>query len=72
MKKIIFVVLLLLLCMGCSSTDSVKIENTNIYALRFEYEGHSYIQFHSDRPADGMCVSGYVHDPDCWCMIEYD
>ena len=66
MKKIILI-LLLLLCMGCSHTNSVKVENTNIHAVRFEYEGHSYIQFNK-----GAYVSGYVHDPDCWCMIDCD
>lgn len=70
MKKIIFVVLLLLLCMGCSPTNSVQVENTDIYAVRFEYEGHSYIQFNAGRTANG--ISGYVHDPDCWCMIDCD
>lgn len=70
MKKIILVILLLL-CMGCSSTNkSVQVENTNIYAIKFEYEGHSYIQFNAGRTANG--VSGYVHDPNCWCMIDYD
>ncbi len=70
MKKIILVILLLL-CMGCSSTNnSVQVEDTNIYAVKFEYEGHSYIQFNAGRTANG--VSGYVHDPNCWCMIDYD
>ena len=70
MKKIILVILLLL-CMGCSSTNkSAQVENTNIYAIKFEYEGHSYIQFNAGRNANG--VSGYVHDPNCWCMIDYD
>ena len=49
--------------MGCSSTNNVS---TDIHAVKFEYEGHSYIQF------DAGGVSGYVHDPDCWCMVEYD
>ena len=62
MKKIILIILLLL-CMGCSSTNNVS---TDIHAVKFEYEGHSYIQF------DAGGVSGYVHDPDCWCMVEYD
>ena len=69
MKKIILVILLLL-CMGCSSTNSVQVEDTNIYAKRFEYEGHSYIQFNAGKTANG--ISGYVHDPNCWCMIDYD
>lgn len=65
MKKIILVILLLL-CIGCSSTSRVQVKDTNICAVKFEYEGHSYIQFN-----DGRNV-GYVHDPDCWCMIDYD
>lgn len=66
MKKIILI-LLLLLCIGCSSTDGVQVEDTGIYAVKFEYEGHSYIQFN-----EGRNGTGYVHDPDCWCMIDYD
>lgn len=69
MKKIVLVILLLL-CIGCSSTNSVRVEDTNIYAVKFEYEGHSYIQFNAGKTANG--VSGYVHDPNCWCMIDYD
>lgn len=69
MKKIILVILLLL-CIGCSSTSRVQVDDTNICAVRFEYEGHSYIQFNAGRKGNG--VSGYVHDPNCWCMIDYD
>lgn len=57
MKKIL-IILTCLLATGCScSKGPGRVEH-------FTYEGHEYIYF--------MRLSGVVHDPNCWCMIDCD
>ncbi len=74
MKKVILVICAALLLCGCEP-DSQKVVNssdgTKIYARKFEFEGHSYIEFY--RPAIGYDnYTGFVHDPNCWCMVDFD
>ena len=81
MKKIIsilFVVLSLFVVSGCknnsenNSEDNTKFvimsDGGKIYVRKFIFENHQYIEFKDYR----YYGHGYVHDPDCWCMIDYD
>ena len=70
MKKIFLIAALLLLAEGCTETGKVQLETSqmDLHAIKFEFEGHSYIQFYKN--AQG--VTGFVHNPNCKCMIDYD
>lgn len=63
-KKIIVILIALFCLISCTSNTS----DNNIHAEKFEYEQHSYIMFYS---ITGH-VTGIEHDPNCWCMIDYD
>lgn len=63
-KKIIIILIALICFVSCESNTS----ESNIYAEKFEYEQHSYILFYN-LPGH---ITGVEHDPNCWCMVDYD
>lgn len=70
MKKLLIVFITLIAMYSCMSNTQTKIYTTDgipIYALKFEYDGHRYIEF--TRVGSDMYdnYTGYVHDPDCPC-----
>ena len=75
MKKLIIVVLAALLLGGCEGNQEPVVRHAtdaNMFeqVVEFEYNKHQYIWFKNE---DGLSWSGgIVHDPDCWCMVEYD
>lgn len=76
MKKFILAIFAALLVAGCepeTQKPTYSDDGTTIYARKFEFEGHQYIEFY--RPNKGLSYdnyTGFVHDPNCWCMIDYD
>lgn len=63
--RAIFLIIAALLLASCNDKTHEEVK-----AKKFEFEGHSYIEFYrSDIFRDR---TGFVHDPDCQCMIEYD
>ena len=76
MKKFILAILTVLLFAGCEPETQKPTycdDGTKIYARKFEFDGHQYIEFY--RPNMSLSYdnyTGFVHDPDCWCMIDYD
>lgn len=71
MKKIITIFISLLLLSGCACVTKterrVELPENSITTVHFESEGHQYIWF----IRDGSSI-GIIHDPECWCMIDYD
>ena len=80
MKKIVsilFVLLSLFAVSGCKNNSEDNVEKVimsdgaKIEVRKFIYDGHQYIEFF--RHAGGYDnYTGYVHDPNCWCMVDYD
>lgn len=65
MKKI-FVLIISLLCLfGCSSQER---GSNGISVEKFTYEQHDYLMFYT---ITGH-FTGVEHDPNCWCMNDYD
>lgn len=76
MKKIFYVLAILVLFIGCtpsytSSSEVVSIEHVNYIHLKeygsitvfnIEYDGHTYIVF------DGYETRSVEHSPDCHCQ----
>jgi len=74
MKKFIILVFALILLGGCRPETQERIkcdDNTTIYARKFVYESHQYIEFYRHNIGHDN-YTGFVHDPNCWCMIDYD
>ena len=75
MKKFIILAFALALLGGCrpETQEQIKCEdNTTIYARKFTFEEHQYIEFYRHSPGTYDNYTGFVHDPNCWCMIDYD
>ena len=74
MKKLILAIFAALLLAGCGPETQKAThsdDGTTIYARKFEFEGHQYIEFYRhDIGYDNY--TGFVHDPNCPCMIDYD
>ena len=76
MKKLVIAIFTALLLCGCEPESQKAVysdDGTKIYARKFTFEEHQYIEFF--RPAPGASYdnyTGFVHDPNCWCMIDYD
>ncbi len=72
MRKFFVLAAAALLLGGCDENGNLDSE---VKARRFEFEGHSYIEFYRHNLGYDN-ITGYVHDPDCWCLvddgIEYD
>ena len=71
MKKFLCGLVLAFCLMGCSCEGQYKSQDipsyVNMTAVHFTSEGHDYIVFRYS----GHFV-GVEHDPDCWCMVDYD
>lgn len=75
MKKLLIVFITLIAMYSCASDMQAKKMQTKIhttdglpiYALKFEYDGHRYIEFTRIGPDMYDNYTGYVHDPDCPC-----
>jgi len=69
MRKIFILLVIILGIFGCTPTKTVRdIDDTaSVSAMHFTSENHHYILFTIDGSRGGI-----VHDPDCWCMIDYD
>ena len=67
-KKLCVAVIALICLISCTSNTVDNTSNSNINAEKFEYEQHSYIMFYT---VTGH-ITGVEHDPNCWCMIDYD
>lgn len=61
----LFLSIAVLLLASCNDKTPEEVK-----AKKFEFEGHSYIEFYRSDIIRGR--TGFVHDPDCQCMIEYD
>ncbi len=75
MKKFAIVVFFLLLFSGCEpkSQKSVETEDgSRLYARKFTFEEHQYIEFYRNGHFSYDNYTGFVHDPNCWCMVDYD
>ena len=76
MKRFILAIFAMFLLAGCepeTQKPTYSDDGTTIYARKFEFEGHQYIEFR--RPSKALPYdnyTGFVHDPNCWCMIDYD
>ena len=76
MKKLITMIFTAVLLLGCEPETQKAVygdDGTTIYARKFTFEEHQYIEFY--RPSRGTSYdnyTGFVHDPNCWCMIDYD
>lgn len=62
MKKILILIVSLLCLFGCSEKAS-----DGVYVEKFKYEQHDYLMFYTIGR-----FTGVEHDPNCWCMIDYD
>ncbi len=75
MKKFIlaiFAVLLLAACEPESQKATHSDDGTTIYSRKFEFEGHQYIEFYRLGSFRYDNYTGFVHDPNCWCMVDCD
>lgn len=67
----IFTVILLLGCEPETQKAVYGDDGAKIYARKFMFEEHQYIEFY--RPAAVYDnYTGFVHDPNCWCMVDLD
>lgn len=75
MRKFIILIFSLLLLCGCEPETQKGVycdDGTMIYARKFTFEEHQYIEFYRHAPGYDN-YTGFVHDPDCQtCMIDYD
>lgn len=76
MKKLIIGILASFLLCGCHDMDvsgekTYSDDGAAIYVRKFTFEEHQYIEFLRYRPGHDD-YTGYVHDPNCWCMIDYE
>ena len=75
MKKLIAMVFTAILLFGCEPESQKTIyssDGTILHARKFVYEGHQYIEFYRSSGFSYDNYTGFVHDPDCPCMIDYD
>ena len=69
MKKFILL-LVSLICLICLSacTQGEKTSEPGIVVEKITYEQHDWLIFST---TNGRYI-GVDHDPNCWCMIDYD
>lgn len=66
MKRILLFIILLLCVCSCALGE--KTSSPNIVVEKITYEQHDYLLFYA---VPGH-FTGVEHDPNCWCMIDYD
>lgn len=66
MKKIILLIVAFICLISCSSTRE-ETSSPTIVVEKITYEQHDYLIFQEL----GKYI-GVEHDPNCWCMIDYD
>lgn len=74
MKKLIAMIFAAILLVGCEPETQKAVysdDGTKIYARKFIFEEHQYIEFYRNSPGYDN-YTGFVHDPNCWCMVDYD
>jgi hypothetical protein len=74
MKKFIAVIFTAILMFGCEPETQKAVysdDGTMIYARKFTFEEHQYIEFYRNAPGYDN-YTGFVHDPNCWCMVDLD
>ena len=74
MKKCVSAIFTALLLCGCGPESQQAVysdDGTTIYARKFTFEEHQYIEFYRPTEPYDNCT-GFVHDPNCWCMIDCD
>ena len=74
MKKLIAMIFTGILLLGCKPDTQKAVygdDGTKIYARKFTFEEHQYIEFYRNIPGYDN-YTGFVHDPNCWCMVDYD
>ena len=78
MKKLFILLIAALLVHSCNretkdeTSQVIRCEDgVEICARKFTFEKHQYIEFYRRSPGYDN-YTGFVHDPDCWCMIDYD
>ena len=69
MKKALFIISFLSI-VGITGCSQLNTNHEN--AIPFEYEGHDYICFRVYDGKSQSIMTGVVHDPNCWCMIDYE
>ena len=74
MKKLIAMIFTAILLCGCEPESQKAVysdDGTKIYVRKFTFEEHQYIEFYRPTEVYDNCT-GFVHDPNCWCMVDYD
>lgn len=75
MKKLILILAAAFLVIGCTPPKETRVvceDGTYIYARKFMFEDHQYIEFFRDANMPYDHYTGFVHDPNCWCMEDVD
>ena len=67
MKKILVLIISLLCVCSCSKVKE-QTSDPSIVVEKITYEQHDYLIFSTSM---GKYI-GINHDPDCWCMIDYE
>jgi len=74
MKKLVIAIFTALLLCGCEPETREAVysdDGTKIYARKFTFEEHQYIEFYRPAPRYDN-YTGFVHDPECWCFLDDD
>lgn len=66
MKKFLLLIFAVL-CL-CSCDKGEKTSDPSVRVGKITYETHDYLLFYA---VPGH-LTGVEHDPNCWCMIDYD
>ena len=75
MKKLVIAIFTALLLFGCGPETQKAVysdDGTKIYARKFTFEEHQYIEFYREGGFSYDNYTGFVHDPNCWCMVDFD
>lgn len=70
MKKIITTILLIFMMIGCGCSHNKTqpiVDRSSIVTFQIVSNNHQYNMFYEENK-----LVSIVHDPDCWCMLEYE